>query len=77
MEDIRKVNKEYPSPPDPVDQIIKGFIQLFNDQKKEFDELHDMCEKVLRRVSDLEEQLKEDMPRKAVNHEDLTKKQAT
>ena len=65
------------APLDPMDQIIKGVTRLFNDQKKEIEKLHDMCEKVERRISDLEEQLRQSPPGEAGNHEDIIKKSAT
>jgi len=58
MKDIREVNNEYPAPPDPIDQIMQGFAQLFKDQKKENEKSHDLCNKVLRKFSDLEKKFK-------------------
>ena len=74
---IYEPTKEELAPTNPVKQIVKGFTQLFNDQKKEFEKLHDMCEKVERRISDLEEQLRQSPPGEAGNHEDIIKKSAT
>jgi len=59
---VYKIHNEFPTPPDPVDQIMQGFAQLFKDQKKEIEKLHDLCNKVLRKFSDLEKKFKKMQP---------------
>jgi len=57
-----ETNEKYQVPPDPIDQIMRGFAQLFKDQKKEIEKSHDLCNKVLRKFSDLEKKFKKMQP---------------
>ena len=69
--------KEVSTPTDPIEQILKGFTQLFKEQKKELEKLSSICKDLQEEVSSLKEKLRKRTPGKAGNQEDITKQSAT
>jgi len=55
---IHEYTEEISTPPDPMDQIINGFKQLFHDQNTKIEKLSNLCKDISERLSSLEEHIK-------------------